>query len=171
MTSASCGLEGADRAGGAPTLGPAFRGALTFGAGGAVGTVAPGTGTIPTTTWSCSSVVERDAGVAAAPLAMFDTAAGAGLKDVPIPADTDFAGAPVTLPAVLDEGATVGLDAGMAAGLLGGAGAADVLGEPGCAVGGVAAAVDGPVVGDGLATAPGPTDDGVVGSEVAGGVS
>ena len=92
MTSPLCGPEGADRAGGAPTLGPVFRGARTFGAGGAAGRLAPGTGTIPTMTWSCSSVVERDAGDEAVLLATFDTAVGARFDDVPRPADTGFAG-------------------------------------------------------------------------------
>lgn len=131
MTSALCGPDGADRAGGAPTLGPDFRGPRTFGAGGAAGTVAPGTGTIPTMTWSCSSAVERDAGVEAGLLAMFDTAAGAEFDDIPKPADAGFAGAPgLVVPGELEACVAVELG-GAAVGLFGDVGLAVVLGGAG----------------------------------------
>lgn len=58
-------------------------------------------------------------------LATFETAVGAGLEDVPRPADTDFAGA---------------------LWLFGAVGVADVLGEPGCAGDCVPVVDVGPVV-------------------------
>ena len=80
-------------------------------------------------------------------LATFETAVGAGLEDIPRPADTDFAGAPGLVdPVVLDECVTVELGGGDALWLFGAVGVADVLGEPGCAGDCVPVVDAGPVV-------------------------
>jgi len=76
--------------------------------------------------------VERVAEAEAVLLATFETAVGAGVEDVPRPADTDFAGAPgLATPVALDEWVAVELGGGVAVGLFNDVGLAVVLGGAG----------------------------------------